>query len=359
MKAGTVTVVIPLYKGERWIEETLSSVVSQTWLELEILVIDDGSPDNSVQIVEQFCRRDSRIRLIRKENGGVCSARNHGLLEAKGEYFAPLDQDDLWHPDKLRLQVQRFQDAGPEAAVVYCWCSAIDSRGCILRRDAGVSHAEGDVLADLIMANWMPSGSVPLFRTSAIRNAGGYRGALNPADDIDLYLRLAEQATFLVVREFLVGYRQHETNVSNDGTRMVQQYERVMQDVRKRLPRTPAKLLRWSTANLRFHYGIMALRGRQFIVAARLLITAFLRDPALLERVPPIFLKKISDRARAREMKDDDVLKGRRFLDLSPHEGARKLQHPDRWARRKAELNRGALRYLRLRPDGVAVGTAR
>jgi glycosyltransferase involved in cell wall biosynthesis len=365
MKTGTVTVVIPVYKAERWIAETLVSAMRQTYTDLEILVVDDGSPDNSSRIVEEFCRQDSRIRLIHKENGGLSSARNRGLEEAEGEFFAPLDADDLWHPDKLRLQVEAFQNAGPEAGLVYCWCSAIDENGSILRRDAGMSHAEGDVLLDLIMAGWMPSGSIPLFRTSAIRSAGGYLTSLTRSEDIDLYLRIAEHATFLAVRQFLVGYRQHSSNMSSDAVGMVQQYERVMRDLRRRLPRIPAELIRWSIANHRFHYGLMALRAREFSIAVWLLTTALYRDPWLLERVPGILRKKMKDHVRHPGTGDGGDLKGRRFVDLLPAEGVPTAQHPDRWARRKAGLTRKAGRgSLRLPGDrrnerAVTVGTLR
>ena len=365
MKTGTVTVVIPVYKAERWIAETLTSAVRQTYTDLEILVVDDGSPDNSALIVEEFCRQDSRIRLIHNENGGVSSARNRGLEEAEGEFFAPLDADDLWHPDKLRLQVEAFRNAGPEAGLVYCWCSAIDEEGDILRRDAGMSHTEGDVLLDLIMAGWMPSGSIPLFRTSAIRSIGGYLTSLTRSEDIDLYLRIAERATFLAVKQFLVGYRQHSSNTSGDAAGMVQQYERVMRSLRSRLPEIPAKLIRWSVANHRFHYGLMALRAREFGTAAWLLATALRRDPLLLERVPAILGRRMKDRVRHPGTDVDGDLKGSRFLHQKPTAGIPKTQDPDRWTRRKAGLSRKLGRGSRRFPGGprsggaVTVGTLR
>lgn len=340
MKTGTVTIVIPLYNGERWIEQTLASAIAQSYRDLEILVVDDGSSDNSASIVERFCQKDSRVRLIRKENGGASSARNRGLEEAQGEYFAPLDQDDLWHPDKLRQQVLAFQNAGPDAGAVYCWCSAIDANGCILRRDAGVSDAEGNVLIDLIMANWMPSGSVPLFRTTAVRCAGGYRSSVNPADDIDLYIRIAEASTFRVVKEFLVGYRQHETNVSHDGARMVGQFERVMKEAQKRYPRMPTQLFRWSIANVRFHYGQMALRSKDLRLACWLLLTALAYDPALAERIPAILITKIERCLFPSARRDTRGLRGRRFLDLPPSEGSLAAPLPKRWTIRKAGLQR-------------------
>lgn len=103
-----ISVVIPLYNKEKSIQSTLKSILSQTFHEFEIVVIDDGSTDRSADIVNAIS--DSRVRLIRKENGGVCSARNRGILEAKYDYVAFLDADDIWDENYLREQVKMIND---------------------------------------------------------------------------------------------------------------------------------------------------------------------------------------------------------------------------------------------------------
>ena len=126
-----VSVVIPNYNGERFVEKTLKSVLDQTYQYFEIIVVDDASTDASPSIIQGFADRDPRIRLIRlKKNGGVSNARNTGIREARGEYIALLDNDDLWTPDKLERQVKL---AG-EAEIVYCSYDFIDENDQPIKR---------------------------------------------------------------------------------------------------------------------------------------------------------------------------------------------------------------------------------
>ena len=110
-----VTVIIPLYNGARTIVETLRSACAQTVRELEILVIDDGSSDGGPALVEDFSRDDARVRLLRNEkNLGVGRTRNRGMREARGEYLAFLDSDDLWKPQKLQRQLALLEETGAD-----------------------------------------------------------------------------------------------------------------------------------------------------------------------------------------------------------------------------------------------------
>ena len=131
MNAKLISVVIPNYNGERFIERTLKSVLDQTYQRFEIIVVDDASSDSSPSIVQAFAARDPRIRLIRlAKNGGVSNARNTGIREAKGDYIALLDNDDLWTPDKLERQMKL---AG-EAEIVYCSYDFVDENDQPIKR---------------------------------------------------------------------------------------------------------------------------------------------------------------------------------------------------------------------------------
>lgn len=105
MKEGLVSVITPCYNGSRFISETIESVMKQTYPEWEMLIVDDGSTDDSAKIVQGYTEKDARVRLIRQENGGSASARNHGIREAEGQYIALLDADDLWEPEFLEKQI--------------------------------------------------------------------------------------------------------------------------------------------------------------------------------------------------------------------------------------------------------------
>lgn len=111
-----ISVVIPLFNKGKSISSTLKSVLSQSYTDFEVVVVDDGSTDSSAAVVQEIAKGDGRIRLIQKENGGVCSARNRGIKESKGEYVALLDGDDRWDKDYLQEQVKLIEDF-PEAAM--------------------------------------------------------------------------------------------------------------------------------------------------------------------------------------------------------------------------------------------------
>ena len=111
-----ISVVIPLYNKEKSITTTLESVLAQTYTDYEVVVVDDGSTDSSAEVVRSMMAKSNKIRLIQKPNGGVCSARNRGILEAKGYYIALLDGDDIWDKDFLKEQVLLIHDF-PEAAM--------------------------------------------------------------------------------------------------------------------------------------------------------------------------------------------------------------------------------------------------
>ncbi len=112
MKKGLVSIITPCYNAERYIAETIASVISQTYPYWEMIIVDDGSTDGSADVVRGFLSRDSRIRYFRQENAGSASARNTGIRHAQGQYFALLDADDLWLPDFLASQILLLKRTG-------------------------------------------------------------------------------------------------------------------------------------------------------------------------------------------------------------------------------------------------------
>lgn len=101
LDAPLVSVIIPAYNADNFIAQTLESVLSQTYQNIEILVVDDGSTDTTPEIVKDFATKDSRVNLLQQSNAGVAVARNLAYLHSKGEYIAPIDADDIWYPQNL------------------------------------------------------------------------------------------------------------------------------------------------------------------------------------------------------------------------------------------------------------------
>ncbi len=157
-----VTVIIPVYNGAEFIGETIDSALMQTYRNLEVIVVDDGSTDRTPEILRQYARKDQRVRVIMQANGGVSKARNTALAAARGEFIAPLDADDLWLPAKIARQVKRMLAAGEETGAVYSWWVWIDEKGIVQDRSPRWT-IEGHVLEPLMLINFVGNASVPLF----------------------------------------------------------------------------------------------------------------------------------------------------------------------------------------------------
>lgn len=128
MKNEQVSIITPSFKSERFISQTIESVLAQTYQNWEMIIVDDVSPDNSNEIIEEYCKKDSRIKLIKLEkNSGPAIARNRAIEEAKGRYIAFLDADDLWKPEKLEKQLNFMNEN--DLAFTYSSYDLIDDEG--------------------------------------------------------------------------------------------------------------------------------------------------------------------------------------------------------------------------------------
>jgi glycosyltransferase involved in cell wall biosynthesis len=252
-QAPLVSVIIPAYNAEAFIGRTLNSVLSQTYQNLEVLVVDDGSHDRTPTMVQAIAQTDDRVRLIQQTNAGVAAARNLGIQNAQGEFIAPIDADDLWYPDALEKLVARFQASDSQVGVVYVWAVDIDERD----QPTGGFHAatiNGSVYKTLICHNFLGNASATLIRKSCLDRIGGYNTQLKAqnaqgCEDWDLYLRLAEQYKFGVVPEFLVGYRKIASSMSGDFSKMARSQQLMLQTIQHNHPEIPGFLYRLSRSS--------------------------------------------------------------------------------------------------------------
>lgn len=263
-----VSVIVPVYNGDGFIEETLRSILSQTYENFEVLVIDDGSEDRTALLVENWTQRDSRIKLLQTVNLGVAKARNLGIKEAKGEYIALLDGDDIWWPMKLEKQVDCLLKSPPTVGVVYTWSLDINELGDLT---GGFHQAffEGDVYVPLIYKCFLGNASGSLIRRSCFDKIGGFNAELREkkaqgSEDWDLHLRLAEFYEFRVVPEFLVGYRQLSYSMSCNTDSMERSYQLVMADVKQRHPELPDYIYRWSGGNFYIYLAMRAYYSQNY-----------------------------------------------------------------------------------------------
>jgi len=246
-------VVIPAFNASRWIQQTIRCAQQQTLREIEILVVDDGSADDTAAVVRKCAAADPRVRLLRRANGGVGAARNTGIAAASGEFIAPLDADDLWDPPKLAQQLQCMLRRGKRTGLVYCWSRRIDEDS----KPVGSYFpftVEGEARRAMILRNMVTNASVPLFRASALRNAGMYltrdqQGGAQGCEDWDLSMRIAEHWEVGLVPQELVGYRQCATCMSSGAGGMARSFQMVIERARARNPDLPSCLFRWAAGH--------------------------------------------------------------------------------------------------------------
>lgn len=205
--------------------DTIISALNQTHRNLEVIVVDDGSTDQTGRVASSLAASDSRVRYICKENGGVASARNRGIAEARGDFIATLDADDLWYPTKLARQLERFEESGPQTALVYAWCCWIDDFGNVTGY-APPTQLEGGILPEMCLGNVVISGSNALIRREALILAGGFDESLRSkgaqgCEDWKLYLQIARRHSIAMVPEYLIGYRVSPGSMSDDFEQMM------------------------------------------------------------------------------------------------------------------------------------------
>lgn len=235
-----VSVVIPAFNAANYVDRTLRSVRAQTHSLLEILVIDDGSTDETSKVVLQHAAQDTRVRLIRQSNSGVAAARNRGIFEAAGQYIAPIDADDLWAVDKIELQLRAARSGGVPAGLVYSWYVIIDEHDWIKRWYNDLPDQD-EALRRMCRNNFVGSGSSPLLLRSAVIEAGGYDQTLRDRDaqgceDYKLYFAIIERYPVVLVRAYLTAYRIHFGNMSSDTGRMLRSRQIVTREIISRRP---------------------------------------------------------------------------------------------------------------------------
>ncbi len=220
-----VSVVIPAFNASNTLQQTLLSVSAQTYRNLEIIVVDDGSVDHTALIASAYSQTDPRVRLIQKSNGGVASARNAGTQASTAEFVAFIDADDLWHPTKIAKQMALLTAGGNDMALVYSPFRLIDTAGMV--RGSSRNHrVDGWVVNRHFYINFIGNGSSILIRKHVLNELGGYSSVLLEAgaqgcEDLLLQLRTALHYKFGTVPEYLVGYRMSPGNMSADEERMI------------------------------------------------------------------------------------------------------------------------------------------
>lgn len=210
MENPKVTIFMAVYNGEKYIKEAIDSALKQTFRNFELLIIDDGSTDRSLDIINTY--KDSRIKVLRNDqNSGLFETRNRGIEEARGEYFATLDCDDIAFSRRLEVQLKYFEN-NPQSVICAGRIKYIDANSVCIGK---VSALKGglDYLRSLLMFTNFFFNSTTMIKMQVLREFQ-YREGYEPAEDFDLFERVSAFHPVGVIDDFLSYYRVHENNIS-------------------------------------------------------------------------------------------------------------------------------------------------
>lgn len=235
-KKPLVSVVVTCFNSERYVARTIESVLANARddLPIEVIAVDDCSTDRTVEVLKSF---GELVRLISKPvNEGVSRARNTGIAAARASLVAFCDHDDLWEPEKLRLQLERF--ARPEVGLVCTDALCFNDAGVVIPSMAGRWLRRGNVFPQLLQMNFVITSSV-VMRRSVFEQAGVFDPAISHSEDLDLWLRVSRVCEIDPVNQVLVRYRSSESQLSSSKlkmkesrTKIIERYAALLEDRR-------------------------------------------------------------------------------------------------------------------------------
>jgi glycosyltransferase involved in cell wall biosynthesis len=281
-----VSVIIPAYNAERYIEDALKSVFDQTFSGIEIIVVDDGSHDGTAGIAKNY---EASIRYIHQENKGLAAARNTGIRSSSGSYLAFLDADDLFLPEKIELQ-SSFLDEHPEIGMVFSGFEYLG--GSVLRHPVpeSIRSGQGDIVLDLFRFNCIAIPTV-LVRRECFDEVGLFDETLKAVEDYDLWLRLSRKKRIAYLDRILARVRLHPDNMSKDAELMCDYEIRVMEKALNDDPGIRAHhpaLIREKVCAIYFESGYRLLLADEMRRARQKFLCVVKSDPFKLK--PYIYL---------------------------------------------------------------------
>ena len=232
-----VSVIIPTYNGQRYLADTIESVLAQSMPDLEVIIIDDGSTDNTPGLVQDFIKRNQRVRYFRQERKGVSAARNRGISESRAKFIAFIDHDDLWLPEKLEKQLALF-DADPGIALVYARTMIINELGRPKGMVGGLVRPQrGNCFEKLLEGNFIPLSSAVVKKDALVALGVWFVQDLEMLEEIELFLRLAYSFRIDYCGQILAQWRMHSDNDSRlRRNLMIKEYGVILERLSLHIP---------------------------------------------------------------------------------------------------------------------------
>lgn len=270
VKQPRVSVVTPTYNRAEFVAETVSSVLAQTMGEFELLVVDDGSTDNTREVMQPYLE-DPRVSYFVQENQGQSGARNTALSLARGDFICFLDSDNTWEPDKLEKQLA-VMESHPEVDIVYGDFITINAKGEEISRD-NMRRYSGRIAAQLLRDNFVTINTA-MVRRRCLDETGKFDDTERFATDYDLWLRFSAHYQFYYLPVYLARYRVMENQLSSDKTNRFRSNRRTLSRFIQRHPDAvswPERLRGWSVFYARkARYEAAAGQGMSALLSALL-----------------------------------------------------------------------------------------
>jgi glycosyltransferase involved in cell wall biosynthesis len=234
-----VSVIMPAYNAEKFIAESIASVIAQSYPNWELLIVDDGSTDATKHLIESFCLKDERIKYYYQQNGKQGKARNLALSYAKGTYIAFLDADDVWLPQKLEVQLEEIKEKNADLVFSDCimFTDSISASKKIMHSGKGYYSGE-TAFKDFLEINRIPILTV-LIKAEVLKNANGFIETLSiqNAEDYHLWLRLLLNGNrFYGSEQVLAGYREHAASSTIADNLAAGKVVEALEDLKQRFP---------------------------------------------------------------------------------------------------------------------------
>ncbi len=214
-KTPLISVLMSVYNGERWLADSIKSVLNQSFKDFEFIIVNDGSDDSSLKIIESFAYSDSRIRIFNKENSGLTHSLNYGLSKARGEWIARIDADDMCAPDRFLRQLQ-YSRSEEDLVLIGSGLFIIDDHGNQIKT---VRYPKKHKRLIRSLSKGLPffPHSSAFFKLENALEVGGYRAEFKRSQDQDLWLRLSSKGKITCLNKSLVSIRKHSEQISNEN----------------------------------------------------------------------------------------------------------------------------------------------
>ncbi|MGB1262265.1 MAG: glycosyltransferase family 2 protein [Cognaticolwellia sp.] len=305
MSKTLVSIVVPVYNGEEYLEKTVKSILAQDYQHIELILVDDGSSDNSPKLIATLAERDARIKPFYKQNGGVAQARNFGIAQAQADFIAFCDQDDLWLPSKISQQLPLFDN--PKVGLVYCGAIADYIAYNKQVKPSFKNKHKGQVFDQLVQLNMLTC-CTAMVRKSYLEQVGGFDDdrALMGVDDWHLWLKLSMVCDFDFVEQHLAIHVFHGDNYSLNDEKM-HAAEIVCLEKIEKIAKQHNQFANWALIKQRLHAryaksylfsGLYNLAGDSYIQAHQTKNSAAFYIKGVVFKFTPNFVWKLLQRSK-------------------------------------------------------------